>query len=163
MQIPTLSFSAPHPSPCRRTGFHWASMVAGFSGSTLLVFLFLTSLLFSLESMPKCVRDCDRKFANENALSRHRKICPVLEVVRQRSREIQKDRGISGAPKVPSTILSRKQRLQVSNLRFIYHNPSTIAFRYCRHTLHAQHLQEPWLLLLWRLYQRIPRKLSMSQ
>lgn len=64
--------------------------------------------------MPKCVRDCDREFANENALSRHRKICPVLEVVRQRSREIQKDRGISGVPKVPGTILSRKERLQVS-------------------------------------------------
>ena len=93
-------------------------MVTGFSGSKFLVLLFLTSLLFNFE-MPQCVKDCSRKFTNENALSRHRKSCPVLEAVRQRSQETRRVRGIREAPKVP-TLLSRKERLHVSDLRFIF-------------------------------------------
>src|SRR6266545_6588215 len=90
------------------------SSMTRFLGSNFLVVFFLISLLFNFESMPQCVKDCDRKFANENALSRHRKTFPVLEVVRQRCQEIRKDRGIRGAPlaKVP-TLLSLKERLQV--------------------------------------------------
>ena len=122
-----------------------------FLGSNFLVVFFLISLLFNFEYMPQCVKDCDRKFGNENALSRHRKTCPILEAARQKSQEIRKDRGIRGAPlaKVP-TLLSRKERLQVSDLWFVYHNFYLIVFRYCRHILHAQQLQGPWPLLLWR-------------
>ncbi len=64
--------------------------------------------------MPQCVKNCDRKFGSENALSRHRKTCPILEVVRQRSQEIR-----APLANVP-TLLSRKERLQVSDL-FVYH------------------------------------------
>jgi hypothetical protein len=79
------------------------------------LFLFLiTSLLFS-EAMPQCVKNCDRNFVNEAALSRHRKNCSVLETVRQTSHELRRGRGIGGSL-VPnmSTLLSRKERLQVS-------------------------------------------------
>src|SRR5258708_464957 len=91
-----------------------------FLGLNILVVFFLISLLFRVESMPQCVKNCDRIFGSENALSRHRKTCPILEVVRQRSQEIRKDRGNLGAPlaKVP-TLLSRKERLQVSDLWFV--------------------------------------------
>ena len=118
--------------------------------SNFLVVFFLLSLLF-FEYMPQCVKDCDRKFGNENALSRHHKTCPILEVVRQKSQEIRKDRGIRGAPLAKVlTLLSRKGRLQVSDLWFVYHNFYVIVFRYCRHILRAQQLQGPWPLLLWR-------------
>lgn len=64
--------------------------------------------------MPYCVKDCNRKFANDAALSRHRKACPVLKIVRQRSQDIRRDKGIGGLIQDATTLLTRKQRLQVS-------------------------------------------------
>jgi hypothetical protein len=89
----------------------WLRMVAVFSAISLLCFFFLTSLL---QSMPQCVKDCNREFKNEAALSRHRKTCSVLEIVRQRSHEIRRGRGRSVQPNI-STVHSRKERLQVGN------------------------------------------------
>ncbi len=80
-------------------------------------FVFILILLISSnsESMPYCVKDCNRKFANDAALSRHRKACPVLEIARQRSQDIRKDKGVGRSIHDPATLLTRKQRLQVSN------------------------------------------------
>ena len=99
-----------------------SSMVAVlFSARSSLVFIFfwfpflINLLLFSDSgSMPQCVKNCNRNFANEAALGRHRKTCLVLESVRQTSHELRRGRGIGGSvPKL--TLLSRKERLQVSS------------------------------------------------
>jgi hypothetical protein len=66
--------------------------------------------------MPSCVKNCDRKFANDAALSRHRKACPVLKCVRQRSQDIRREKGIGGHQDATTTLGTRKQRLQVSNM-----------------------------------------------
>jgi hypothetical protein len=63
--------------------------------------------------MPQCVKDCNREFKNEAALSRHRKTCAVLEIIRQRSHEVRRGRGRS--LQNISTMLSRKERLQVGD------------------------------------------------
>jgi len=63
--------------------------------------------------MPHCVKDCNRKFANDAALSRHRKACPVLKIVRQRSQDFRRDKGIGGSAQDATVPLTRKQRLQV--------------------------------------------------
>jgi hypothetical protein len=85
-------------------------------GIPLLWIFFLTALLlFQLESMPQCTKDCNRTFANEAALSRHRKTCPVFEIVRQRSHELRRGKiGGSQSLQKDSTLLSRKERLQAS-------------------------------------------------
>ncbi len=80
-----------------------------------LVFIFI---LISSTSMPYCVKDCNRKFANDAALSRHCKACPVLKNVRQRSQEIRRDKGIGGLVQDTTTLVTRKERLQVSDIVF---------------------------------------------
>lgn len=65
--------------------------------------------------MPYCVKDCERKFANDAALSRHRKACPVLKCVRQRCQDIRRVGGGS-VQNTTTTLVTRKQRLQVSNM-----------------------------------------------
>jgi hypothetical protein len=84
-----------------------------------LWFFFLISLLLLSESdsMPQCVKNCNRNFANEAALSRHRKTCSVLEAVRQAAHGLRVGRGRGIGPPVQKhpTLLSRKERLQVSS------------------------------------------------
>ncbi len=63
----------------------------------------------------RCVKDCNRNFANDAALSRHRKACPVLKSVRQLSQDKRRDKGIGGSLQNTTTLLTRKQRLQVSD------------------------------------------------
>ena len=66
--------------------------------------------------MPHCVKGCNRLFATEGSLSRHRQNCPVLAVVRARSLEVRRDKGIGGlgqSQTVPA-LFSRKERLQAS-------------------------------------------------
>ena len=77
-----------------------------------LFFVFII-LLISHYAMPYCVKDCNRKFANDAALSRHRKACPVLKIVRQRSQDIRRDKGTRGSLQDATTLLTCKQRLQV--------------------------------------------------
>src|SRR5258705_52790 len=89
-------------------------------------FFVFVILLISYNSMPYCVNDCNRKFANEAALSRHRKACPILKLVRQRSQDIRRDKGIGGSIQDATTLpLTRKERLQVGgcsafNLKVFY-------------------------------------------
>ena len=81
--------------------------------------ILLISDYYISEPMPYCIKDCNRKFANDAALSRHRKACPVLKVVRQRSQDIQREKGIGPGRSIQdattTTLLTRKQRLQVSD------------------------------------------------
>jgi hypothetical protein len=78
--------------------------------------ILLISDYYNSESMPYCVKDCNRKFANDAALSRHRKACPVLKVVRQRSQDIRREKGIGPGRSIQdATLLTRKERLQVSD------------------------------------------------
>ena len=70
--------------------------------------------------MPQCVATCNRKFGNEAALSRHRKTCPVLEAARQTSHELRRGSGIRASLQKHSTLLSRKERLQVSGYKLEY-------------------------------------------
>src|SRR5258708_32064137 len=96
-------------------------------GIPLLWIFFLTALLlFQLESMLQCTKDCNRTFANEAALSRHRKTCPVFEIVRQRSHELRRGRRIGGSQSLQkdSTLLSRKERLQVSGYQLEFQDIS---------------------------------------
>lgn len=89
----------------------------GLFWTFVFILIFLISYNSESESMPYCVKDCNRKFANDAALSRHRKACPVLEIARQRSQDLRKDKGIGRSIHNPATfkLLTRKQRLQVSN------------------------------------------------
>ena len=64
--------------------------------------------------MPYCVKDCNRKFANDAALSRHRKACSILKTVRQRSQDIRRGKGADHHD-ATAVLLTRKQRLQVSD------------------------------------------------
>jgi hypothetical protein len=91
-----------------------SSTVAGY----LWFFFLISLLLFSeSESMPQCVKNCNRNFANEAALSRHRKTCSVLEAVHQASHglRIGRGRGIGPSVQTHPTLLSCKERLQVSS------------------------------------------------
>jgi len=67
--------------------------------------------------MPQCVTNCNRKFGNEAALSRHRKTCPVLEAARQTSHELRRGPGIRASLQKHSPLLSRKERLQVGGYK----------------------------------------------
>jgi hypothetical protein len=78
----------------------------------VLIFLLIS---YNAASMPYCVKDCNCNFANDAALSRHHKACPVLKSVRQRSQDIRRDKGIGGSLQNTTTLLTRKQRLQVSD------------------------------------------------
>jgi len=70
--------------------------------------------------MPQCVTNCNRKFGNEAALSRHRKTCPILEAARQTSHELRRGPGIKASLQKHPTLLSRKERLQVSGYKLEY-------------------------------------------
>src|SRR6266511_1743156 len=104
-------------------------MVAVFSASLrcplgfTVLCLFLTTCLLPFsysESMPQCVANCNRKFGNEAALSRHRKTCSVLEAARQTSHGLRRGLGIRASLQKHSTLLSRKERLQVSGYKLEY-------------------------------------------
>src|SRR6266705_28561 len=88
--------------------------------------------------MLQCVKDCNRKFTNEAALSRYRKTCSVLETVHQRFHKLRRGGVIRGSGQKDSTLLSCKERLQVSS----YQLNILLYFMYCysRHTMHAQRL-----------------------
>ena len=130
------------------------AMVAVFSSSPkfppglaiILGFFFLIIPLFppQFQVMPQCVKECNRTFASEGALSRHRKNCSVLALVRQRSSEVWRDKGIRES--VQTILLSRKQRLQVSACSAIYYPLLTHCCRY-RHILHVLYLLRDQLLL----------------
>ena len=83
----------------------------------MFIFLVISYISTLASTMPYCVKDCNRKFANDAALSRHRKACPVFKSVRQRSQDIRRDRGIGALQNTSSmTYVTRKQRLQVSRI-----------------------------------------------
>lgn len=109
--------------------------------------IFILILLFPPQFMPQCVKECNRTFASEGALSRHRKNCSVLALVRQRSSGVRRDKGIRES--MQTTLLSRKERLQVSACSVIY-----LSLTYCYHYRHILHvldlLRAQLLLLLWR-------------
>lgn len=127
---------------CTLPLFQLSSMVAVFSArSCFFWFLLLINLLpfadSGSESMPQCVKNCNRNFANEAALSRHRKNCSVLESVHQTSHELRRGRGIGGStPKHTTKLLSRKERLQVS----VYKSSGIYIFicHYSRHILRVR-------------------------
>ena len=78
------------------------------------IFTFIAVFLtLSCTSMPSCVKDCNRKFANNAALSRHHKTCPVLKVIRHHSQEIRRDKGIGKSIQDTTMLPTRKQRLMV--------------------------------------------------
>lgn len=116
-------------------------------GLAIFGLFILTILLFPPQFMPQCVKECNRTFASEGALSRHRKNCSVLALVRQRSSEVRRDKGIRES--VQTTLLSRKEWLQVSACSAIY-----LLLTHCcryRHILHVLYLRRAQLLLLlWR-------------
>jgi hypothetical protein len=86
-----------------------------FWAFVFLVFLLISSSYDSTSTtMPHCVKDCNHNFANDAALSRHRKACPVLKAVRERSQDLRRDRGIGGLIQ-NTTFVTRKQHLQVSD------------------------------------------------
>ena len=100
-----------------------AVFFASSLGFTVLCLFFLTTCLLPFsysESMPQCVTNCNRKFGNEAALSRHRKTCSVLEAARQTSRELRRGPGIKASLQKNSILLSRKERLQVSGYKLEY-------------------------------------------
>lgn len=129
-------------------------MVAVFSsrfpsGLAISVFFILIILLFPPLFMPQCVKQCNRTFATEGALSRHRTNCSVLALVRQRSSEVRRDKGIGESAQ--STLLSRKERLQVSACSVIYLLLThCLRFRHILHVLVLYLLRAHLLLLLWR-------------
>jgi hypothetical protein len=109
---------------------------ARFSLGSMYWFLFLiTSLLFA-ESMPQCVKHCDRNFANEAALSRHRKTCSVLETVRRTSHELRRGRGrgIGGSVQTHLTESRRWRQLTTMQKRLRPDVVSGIQF-YLSHNL----------------------------
>jgi hypothetical protein len=86
------------------------------SSTSIWTFLFILLLIsYDSASMPHCVKDCNRYFANDAALSRHHKACLVLKNVRQRSQDIRRDKGIGGLSQNSATLATRKQRLQASD------------------------------------------------
>jgi hypothetical protein len=84
--------------------------------SVMVALIFLLIFLLISTSMPSCVKDCNRNFANDAALSRHRKACPVLQSVRQRSQDIRRAKGGGESFQNATALLTRKQRLQVSDM-----------------------------------------------
>lgn len=82
------------------------------------IFWIIAFFLISYISMPSCVKDCNREFANNAALSRHHKACPILKIVRQRSQDIRRDKGIGKSTQDVTGLLTRKQRLMVCSCSF---------------------------------------------
>lgn len=105
---------------------HPAPMISRGIPLRATAFFVFIILLISYNSMPYCVKDCNRNFANDAALSRHRKACPVLKIVRQHSQDIRRDKRIGGSIQDATTLpLTRKERLQVDdcsafNLKVFY-------------------------------------------
>ena len=130
-----LFVASTRPSPSLDSDDSFLSailMVALISRGSLISFwtfafvLLLSSNYYNSASMPHCVKDCNRTFADVAALSRHQKACPIMKVVRRRSQDIRKSKGIGRSIQDTSTsLLTRKQRLQVGdcsafNLKVFY-------------------------------------------
>jgi len=78
-----------------------------FSPGLAIGFFIFIILLFPPQFMPQCVKECSRTFGSEGALSWHRKSCSVLALVRQRSSEVRRDKGLGTRESVQnSTLLS---------------------------------------------------------
>ncbi|KAF8951472.1 hypothetical protein BDZ97DRAFT_953677 [Flammula alnicola] len=90
--------------------------------------LIIICLLFlALICMPQeyvCVKGCSKSFAKSSSLVKHKNSCPHLLEIRQKSRQIHREKGDDAFPNVTS-LSERKQRLMASFQVMDHQDPST--------------------------------------